>query len=655
MSILKEKTTSSINVRIEDGSQLSLEAGASGRDLAQKIQNKLPATPLALRVNGKLRDLNAKLEDGSEISVITFLDSEGKKIFWHTSAHILAQAVLRLFPQAKPSIGPAIEEGFFYDFGDLILEETDLERIEDEINKLCQEKISIERIEYKDSKEACEVFKNNPFKMAIIEGKEETLSAYRQGDFLDLCSGPHLPNLKMVRSFKLLKTSGAYWRGDAKNAQLTRIYGISFPEKKMLKDYLHRQEEAKKRDHRILGSKLGLFSFHEEGPGMPFFHPRGMIIWNQLLSLMRRFHEKEDYLEIKTPIMLSQELWAKSGHWQNYSEHMYSVELENKQFAIKPMNCPGCMLYYKKHQYSYRQLPLRIAEFGHVHRHELSGALSGLFRVRSFHQDDAHIFMKPDDIRSEVLAVIRLAGEVYKVFGLEYHLELSTRPEKSIGSDKQWEQAISGLRDALEVSKCDFSVNEGDGAFYGPKIDFHIRDTIGRTWQCGTIQLDMSMPERFDLLYDTKSDLRERPILIHRAIYGSIERFFGILLEHFGGRFPLWLSPVQLRFITVADRHIELAKKYKKYFSDKNENGINGHGVDLRVDIDASLESISKKVRQAQNEQVNYIFVLGDKELERGMLSARMRDGKILAEKTPEELIFALQKEVYSYSLTPVF
>ena len=619
---------------------LHIKENSSGLELSQKLKKKLKGPPLALRVNGKLKDLSTDIKAGDKVEILTFFDSDGKKIFWHSSAHLLSQAVLRLFPNAKPTIGPAIEEGFFYDFGSLEIEESELKKIEDEARKIAKQGLVPERIEYKNEDDARKDFKANPFKLEILEGREETLSAYRQGEFIDLCSGPHLPNFRLVQAFKVLKTSGAYWRGDAKNEQLTRIYGISFPEKKMLSEYLHRIEESKKRDHRVLGSRLKLFSFHEEGPGMPIFHPRGTVLWEQLLSFIRGLHKQHSYLEIKTPIMLSRELWERSGHWENYSEHMYISEIEEKQFAIKPMNCPGCLLYYKKNQYSYRQLPLRIAEIGHVHRHELSGALSGLFRVRGFHQDDAHIFMRPEDIETEILGVIKMAEQVYKSFALEYHLELSTRPKKSIGTDEAWKIAIEGLHNALKKSGKNFSINEGDGAFYGPKIDFHIHDAIGRTWQCGTIQLDMFLPERFDLLYDTPSGSRERPIMIHRAIYGSIERFLGILIEHYAGRFPLWLSPVQARFLTVADRHLGRAQEYKQAFE---ESG-------LRVDIDDSSESISKKVRAAQLEQINYIFVIGDQESKSKKLNARTREGKVLSNRNPKELIHSLTKEITTKS-----
>ena len=668
------------------GQVLELESGASGFALAKKLKKDLPGSPLALCFynpkpplhttidkNAKpsitsdkasigttihnshaqtetssyqLRDLSTQLQDGDRVEVLTFADVEGKKVFWHSSAHLLAQAVLRLFPQAKPSIGPAIEEGFFYDFGDLQLNEGDLEKIEAKVQEVIKERLSPERIEFANEEEANKAFAQNRFKLELIKGREETLSAYRQADFLDLCTGPHLPNFSLVQGFKLLKVSGAYWRGDSKNEQLTRIYGISFPEKKMLSAYLHRLEEARKRDHRVLGSRLNLFSFHAEGPGMTFFHPKGMIIWNQLLAFMSEIQIKYDYSEIKTPTMLSHELWERSGHWENYRENIYTSEVDERQFVIKPMNCPGCLLYYKNGQYSYRQLPLRIAEIGHVHRHEMSGALSGLFRVRSFHQDDAHIFMRPEDIESEVLAVLALADEVYRAFGLEYHLELSTRPQKSIGTDEQWKLGVQGLSLALEASKRDFVINEGDGAFYGPKIDFHIRDALGRTWQCGTIQLDMSLPERFDLLYDTATGGKQRPIMIHRAIYGSVERFLAILLEHYAGRFPLWLSPVQLRLLTVADRHIEFAKKLQQELR---------QAASFRMDIDTSTESVSKKVRKAQMEQVNYMLVLGDQEMKSDTLTIRSREGKVWSAKTKKELMKTLQEENDKRSLHSLF
>lgn len=627
-----------MNIQLENNNTVELksENEITGQVLAKKIKKDLDGAPLAVSINGQLRDLSSQLQENDKARIITFASDEGKKLFWHSSAHILAQAVLRLYPDCKPTIGPAIDEGFFYDFADLHISDEDFPKIEEEIKKIVRERLIPQRIEFETASEAHNEFKNNPFKHEIIASKDETLSAYRQGEFIDLCSGPHIPSTTLVQAVKILKTSGAYWRGDSKNEQLTRIYGISFPDKKMLSTYLFRMEEARKRDHRLIGKKLDLFSFHEEGPGMPFFHPKGMVLWNNLLNLIREKHDENQYLEIKTPIMLSQGLWEVSGHWENYRENMYVSEVEERQFAIKPMNCPGCMLFYKSSQYSYRQLPLRIAEIGNVHRHEMSGALSGLFRVRSFHQDDAHIFMKPDDIKSEIINVLKLAGQLYSVFGLEYNLELSTRPEKSIGSDQAWETATKGLHDALIEGGYEFIINEGDGAFYGPKIDLHIKDAIGRTWQCGTIQLDMSLPERFDLVYDASDGSKLRPIMIHRAIYGSIERFLGILIEHYSGKFPLWFSPEQMRILTVADRHHEYAHEIKSQLKQAG----------FHADLDDSSESIPKKVRNAQLAQVNYILVVGDKELENNSINIRTRSNDVLGEMDLKQSILSWKKEI---------
>ena len=622
-------------VKLPGGETQELEEGADGVGLARKIKKNLAGAPLLLRLNGELRDLSVPLTEGDEAEVLTFSDEEGRRLFWHSSAHLLAQAVKRLFPEAKPTIGPAIENGFFYDFADLSVSEEDFARIEDEMRKIVKERHIPERIEFTDQKEAAREFADNKFKQELIEKHEEGLSAYRQGEFIDLCTGPHVPNLSLIQAFKLLKTSGAYWRGDAENEQLTRIYGISYPDKKELSAYLRFLEEAKKRDHRVIGKKLDLFSFHEEGPGMPFFHPRGMTVWNELLRFEKELHEEVGYVEIKTPIMLSQELWETSGHWDYYRENMYTSEVEEREFAIKPMNCPGCMVYYRNSQYSYRQLPLRIAEIGNVHRHEMSGALSGLFRVRSFHQDDAHIFMKPEDLENEIRGVLKFAETLYSAFGLEYHLELSTRPEKSIGTDEAWEISTDGLRKALEKSGKEYRLNEGDGAFYGPKIDIHIKDVLGRTWQCGTIQVDMSLPERFDLNYEGPDGLKHRPIMIHRAIYGSIERFLGILIEHYGGRFPLWLSPVQARILSVADRHHDYALEVRRKFRQAG----------LRSEVDISGESVPKKVRNAQLDQVNYILVVGDEELQDKNVSVRTRANQVLGKRDVRDVIKAMKKE----------
>jgi len=630
-------------VELPDGRKEELPGGATGAELAKKIKKSLSGTPLFARINGEMKDLNTELFDGDRVEILTFEDEDGRRGFWHSSAHLMAQAVKRIFPDAEPTIGPAIENGFFYDFANLTVSEEDFPRIEAEVKSIVKARIIPERIEYADAAAAKREFGSNKYKAELIDNLEEGLSAYRQDDFIDLCTGPHIPSTQVVQAFKVLKTSGAYWRGDSKNEQLTRIYGISFPDKKRLSQHVRMLEEAARRDHRVVGRKLDLFSFHDEAPGMPFFHPRGMIIWNELLDFEKGLQTEAGYVDIKTPVMLTRELWETSGHWDYYREHMYTSEVDNREFAIKPMNCPGCMLYYKSRQYSFRQLPLRIAETGLVHRHELSGALSGLFRVRSFHQDDAHIFMKPEDMSAEIKGALALSERIYAAFGLDYHLELSTRPEKSVGTAEQWEQATAGLKEALDSGGYEYKVNEGDGAFYGPKIDMHIKDVIGRTWQCGTIQLDMSLPERFDLHYEASEGDKKRPIMIHRAIYGSIERFFGILIEHFGGRFPLWLSPVQIRVLTVADRHDEYAEKVRAQFT----------GAGLRAETDSSSESISKKVRNAQLDQVNYILVTGDQEIESGTVSVRTRTGKVLEKRTVDEVIETLSAEYASRSLEP--
>ncbi len=630
-----KEETGMIRVILPDGTATDLASGATGADLAKKIKKQLAGLPVVLRRNGVLVDLGSPLADQDRAEVLTFEDPEGRDVFWHSSAHILAHAIKRLFPDAKPTIGPPIENGFFYDFDNLPITEEDFPKIEAEIKKIVNARITPKRVEYPDKAAALKVFGNNQYKKEIIDRNEETLSAYEQDDFIDLCTGPHIPSTGIVQAFKIMKTSGAYWRGDQQNPQLTRVYAISFPDKKNLSDYLHRLEEAKKRDHRVVGKKLDLFSFHEEAPGMPFFHPRGMVLWEELLKLERELFRRNDYIEVKTPIVLSRQLWETSGHWGYYRENMYALQIDEQDWSIKPMNCPGHMLWFRTGQFSYRQLPLRLAEFGNVHRHEMSGALSGLFRVRSFHQDDAHIFMKPEDVIDEVLGVLRFAEEIYGYFGLSYHLELSTRPEKSIGSDDQWERATKDLRGALEKGGYAFRVNEGDGAFYGPKIDIHIKDAIGRTWQCGTVQLDMALPERFELTYVDAEDRRVRPIMVHRAIYGSIERFMGVIIEHYAGRFPLWLSPLQVRVLTVADRHNEYAE----------QTAVKFRAAGLRADVDLSGESINKKVRNAQLDQVNYILVVGDQEIENNSVTVRTRQGAVLGPRSIDAVIPALLDE----------
>lgn len=602
---------------------VSLADGQSGIDLVKSLAITEPSQALAMRLNGTVCDLATALKEGDSVELINFDSTLGKEIFWHTSAHILAQAVLRLFPNAVPTIGPSIENGFYYDFANLHLTEADLERIEKEASKVIKDNYRTKREAFESKEDALKAFWHNPFKVEIIENLEEGLTAYRQGEFFDLCRGPHLPFIGKVKAFKVLKTSSAYWRGDAEKESLTRIYGISFPDKQMLQEYMHQQEEARKRDHKVLGPKLGLFALKEEAPGLPFIQPKGMRVWNTLIDFWRKLHYEADYQEIKTPSLMTRELWEISGHWANYRENMYTVTIEEKDFAIKPMNCPGCVLYYRMHHYSYRQFPLRVAEIGHVHRYESSGALSGLMRVRGFHQDDAHIFMTPAMIEDEVLGVLTLLEDLYAAFGLQYHLELSTRPEtNTIGTDEDWEHATESLRSALERSGKSFKINPGDGAFYGPKIDVHIRDAIGRTWQCGTIQLDMALPARFGIEYTESDGTRKTPIMIHRALFGSIERFFGILIEHFAGKFPLWLSPNQVRILTVADRHMPYAQDLNLQLKKAG----------FFVEVDDSNESIGKKVRSAQLDQVNYILTIGDKEVENNTIALRTRDNVVHGE-----------------------
>jgi len=627
------------------GKQIELEEGATAKDLAEKLNQRGPEQALAASINGTNKDLNTVLQDGDKVILWNFSDPQGKEVFWHTSAHVLAQAILRLYPEAKPTIGPPIENGFYYDFANLEISESDFAKIEKEVTNILKENFKPERYEFKDKKEALERFKDNPHKTELINEFEGLISGYSQGEFFDLCRGPHLPALGKIKAFKVMKTSGAYWRADSEREMLTRIYGISFPDRKELKSYLHMLEEAKKRDHKILGPKLDLFSIKEEGPGMPFIHPHGMIIWDKLTSFLRQLQHEAGYQEIKTPQLLNQELWQRSGHWDFYRENMYHFEIEKRAFAIKPMNCPGCMLYYKSVTHSYRELPLRISELGHVHRHEPSGSLNGLFRVRSFHQDDTHIFMRPSDIKSEILGVLQLVEKIYGTFGLEYRFELSTRPEDSIGTDEDWFIATAGLKDALDEYGQEYKINEGDGAFYGPKIDIHIRDALGRSWQCGTVQLDMSLPEKFELEYMDSDGMHKRPVMIHRAIFGSVERFFGILIEHFAGRFPLWISPRQTRLIPVADRHNEYAREVNQKLS----------SAGFASEVDDSNESVSKKVRDAQMSQCNYMLTVGDKEVENQTITVRRRDNVVIGEVDLNSFLDTLEKESKDRALNTYF
>ena len=608
-----------INITLPDGSIKQFEAPPSGLDVAHSISEGLARDCVAMEVDGQVLDLYLTIDQDAALRLITKREDEAVEIMRHSAAHVMAQAVLRLYDKAKLTIGPVIEDGFYYDIDMEPISEDDFAKIEAEMQKIVKAKLPIRR-ESISKAEALALYKDEPYKKEMIEDLPDgTISIYRQGEFYDLCRGPHVPHTGFVKAFKLMKVSGAYWRADQSKAQLQRIYGTAYFDKKELKTYLSFLEEARKRNHRKIGEAQELFSFHDEAPGMPFFHPRGMVMWNLMLDFWREEHRRAGYVEIKTPIMLQQSLWERSGHWDNYRENMYTSEVDEIAYAIKPMNCPGGMLLYKNRPHSYRELPLRAAEVGLVHRHELSGVLSGLFRVRAFHQDDAHIYMMPDQIESEIIGVLRLVERLYGVFGLGFHLELSTRPDKSIGTDEQWAIATDGLRSALEAYGADYQLNEGDGAFYGPKIDIHIKDALGRTWQCGTIQLDMSQPERFDLTYVDRDNQRRRPIMIHRTVLGSIERFFGILIEHFAGKYPLWLTPVQAVVLPINDDIAPYAGKVRDELI----------AADLRVELDDRTESLNKKVREAQLRHIPLILTIGAKEQQAGTLSVRTLDGRV--------------------------
>jgi threonyl-tRNA synthetase len=557
----------------------------------------------------------------------------------------MAEAVQNLYKTAKLTIGPVVKDGFYYDIDMDSISEDDFSAIESEMKKIIKSKKGFERTEV-TKEHALEVFKDNPYKKELInELKDQTISLYQQGNFIDLCRGPHIPHTGMIKGFKLMKVSGAYWRSDQEREQLQRLYGTAFFDKKELKAHITLIEEAKKRDHRKLGTKFDLFSFHQEAAGMAFFHAKGMEMWNELLAYWRMEHKAAGYVETKTPLMLQRTLWEKSGHWENYRENMYTSVVDDEEYAIKPMNCPGGMLLYGNKSYSYRDLPLRAGEIGLVHRHELSGSLSGLFRVRAFHQDDAHIFMTPDQIEDEILGVLKLMDRIYSKFGLGFHLELSTRPGKSIGTDEQWEEATNGLKNALIQYGQEYFINEGDGAFYGPKIDIHIKDALGRTWQCGTIQLDMSLPERFDLTYKGKDNGKHRPIMIHRVVYGSIERFFGILVEHFAGKFPLWLAPVQAIILPIND---ELAAYAEKVRFDLEQQG-------LRCTVDTRTESLKKKIREAQINYIPIIITIGDKEKDSSTLSVRTLDGKVKMGLSMEDFLKPLLDHIKNRRLDAEF
>ena len=608
-----------VNITLPDKSIKQFDSAPSGLDLATEISEGFARNCVAMEKDGQLLDLNTHITDDAHVRLVTKKDPEGLEIMRHSAAHVMAQAILRLYKEAKLTIGPVVEDGFYYDIDMEPVSEDDFAKIEAEMRKIIKSKLPIER-KVISKQEALDFYKDEPYKLELIsELTDQTISIYQQGEFTDLCRGPHVPHTGFVKAIKLMKVSGAYWRADQSKAQLQRVYGTAYFDKKELKKYLNFIEEAKRRNHRKIGEAQELFSFHDEAPGMPFFHPRGMEVWNTLLEYWRHEHRLAGYVETKTPIMLNRALWERSGHWDNYRENMYTSLVDENEYAIKPMNCPGGMLIYGNRPHSYREFPIRAAEVGLVHRHELSGVLSGLFRVRAFHQDDAHIFMTPDQIQHEILGVLQLAERLYGTFGLGFNLELSTRPEKSIGTDGQWDTATQGLSAALDAYGHEYRINEGDGAFYGPKIDLHIKDALGRTWQCGTIQLDMSLPERFDLGYIDKDNMRRRPIMIHRTIFGSIERFFGILIEHFAGKFPLWLAPEQVAVLAMNDELVPYATEVQAELK----------RFGLKAVLDSRTESLNRKIRDAQLRQVPLILTIGAKEKEAGTLSVRTLDGNV--------------------------
>ena len=633
-----------INITLKNGDIRSIEENITVLDFAKVLSRSLAKVALAAKVNDKIVGLDYVLTEDCKVELLTFEDNEGKIALRHSASHVLAQAVKRLYKNVKFAIGPAIENGFYYDFEtEEPFTTEDLGKIQKEMEKIINENLPIVRSELSRA-EAIKLFadKGEDYKVELINDLPEDaiISLYTQGEFVDLCAGPHVASTGKVKTVKLQSIAGAYWRGDEKRKMLQRVYGTAFEKKADLDAYLHMLEEAAKRDHRKLGRELDLFSIQEEGPGFPFFHPNGMIIRNELENYWRAVHTRYGYKEIKTPIILNQKLWQQSGHWDHYQENMYFTSIDDEAYAIKPMNCPGGILVYKTKQHSYRDLPLRTAELGLVHRHELSGALHGLMRVRSFTQDDAHIFMLPSQIKAEIQNVIDLFNEVYSVFGLSYHAELSTKPAKAMGSDEIWETTTKALQEALEDCGMEYIVNEGDGAFYGPKIDFHLRDSIGRTWQCGTIQLDMLMPEKFDLTFVGEDGQKHRPVMIHRVVYGSIERFIGILIEHFAGLFPLWLAPVQVRVLTITDKQLPYA----------NELALKMKAKGIRVEVDIRNEKIGYKIRESQILKTPYTVVLGDKEIEENKVAVRKHGENNSETIATEEFI----EDIYNKIITKI-
>ena len=629
-----------VKIILPDGSAKEYAAGTTLVEAVKQLSNSLAKKVLAANVNGELTDLREELVDGSEVAFLTFEEDGGKHTLRHTASHILAQAVKRLWPEAKLAIGPAIDKGFYYDIDmEHTLTPEDLTKIEKEMSRIVKENLPITK-SVMSRQEAIEFFKskNEDYKVELIEDLPEdaVISCYAQGDFIDLCAGPHVASTGKVKAFKLQSIAGAYWRGDEKNKMLQRIYGTAFEKKEELDAYLHMLEEAAKRDHRKLGKELGLFVIKEEGPGFPFFLPKGMALRNELENFWREVHHDFEYDEIRTPIILNKQLWETSGHWEHYRENMYTTIIDDEEYAIKPMNCPGGILVYQNEMHSYRDLPLRYAELGLVHRHELSGALHGLFRVRAFTQDDAHVFMLPEQMQSELMKVIELFDRIYSQFGLKYHVELSTKPDNAMGDDAIWEAATEALRNAIEAKGIDYVINPGDGAFYGPKLDYHIEDSLGRTWQCGTIQLDMNLPERFNVEYIGEDGQKHRTIMIHRACFGSMERFIGILTEHYAGAFPTWMAPVQVKVLPISEKHVEYANQLAKQMR---------HDY-VRVEVDDRNEKIGYKIRQAQMEKVPYMLVVGDKEMEDNSVNVRKHGGDELGTVPFDEFFNSIKIEI---------
>ena len=631
-----------LKITLKDGAVREVENGSTVLDFVKGFSNSLAKKALAAKVDGETKDLTTVLDHDAKVEILTFDDADGRWALRHTASHVLAQAVKRLYKadNVKLAIGPAIDDGFYYDIDmDRQLTEADLENIEKEMKKIVKENLKLERSEVSRA-DALKLFeeKGESYKVELINDLPEdaTISLYTQGEFTDLCAGPHVLSTGKVKALKLQSVAGAYWRGDEKNKMLQRIYGTAFEKQADLDAYLTMLEEAKKRDHRKLGKELDLFSLHEEGPGFPFFHPNGMVVRNQLIDYWREVHSRYGYQEIKTPMILNRKLWEQSGHWAHYAENMYFTKIDDEDYAVKPMNCPGGMIVYKTHQHSYRDLPLRLGELGIVHRHEKSGALHGLFRVRNFTQDDAHLFITPDQIEEEIQHTINLFDEVYSTFGLTYTAELSTRPEDSMGSDEIWEKATAALQSALEHRGLEYIVNEGDGAFYGPKIDFHLRDSIGRTWQCGTIQLDMLMPEKFDLTYVGEDGEKHRPVMLHRVVYGSIERFIGILIENYAGAFPTWMAPVQVKILPITDKHADYAYEIKKKM----------FALGIRAEVDDRNEKVGYKIRESQVKKVPYSLVVGDKEMETNTAAVREYGHKESTDMNVDDFIKNILQEI---------